>query len=155
MPSALPLVMAALRTRAEEVVSCRVTDGWDIAEDASDVLMVGVDDPTNPDSPVAASTDQTMAVLGTTRPRDEEGRINCLVVASVGDDDQQSARDAAYGYIAELENDIQSDPTLGLTQFRNIVVQMGGSDRLIQTKSGGSAAVVVFTVTYKGRLNAA
>lgn len=152
MPSALPVVLDALLARAVAVTSCRVTDGWDLSEQADDVLMIGVDDPTNPDNPVAASADQAMAVLGTTRPRDEDGRINCLAVASVGDDDQKSARDAAYSYIAAIEDDLRSDPTLGLTQFRNIVVQMAGSDRLIQSKSGGAAAVVIFTITYNARI---
>jgi hypothetical protein len=108
------------------------------------------------DGPVeSAVTEQTAISIGN-REREETGRIPCLAVAQTGDTEYGTAkamRDAALALVAGAEAAIRSDPWLGITGLRALVVQFEGVTSLQQLASDdGMACWVEFAVTYTARI---
>jgi hypothetical protein len=151
MSSAWQTVRAALVTTADNALSIRVSDGFDLSSDPGDVLMIAVPNLSDVNSITAGSFSQAMATMGSTRTRDEDGSINGVVMARNGQGDQALATSTAFGYIASLEAALRSDPSLGITSYVYLEAWMTSGD-VLEDQIDGATTAISFTVTYKARL---
>jgi len=153
--SVIPALIDALVTQASAALpAVKVFDGFGVSDSpgTTGTLMVGVDDPDTDQAASSGDGSQSMAVLATTRPRDQVGSLTCAALAWSGSTNQKAARDAAYGIVAAVENLLRADPTLGIGQPGRVVIQMG-DDRLSQNQyDKGCDALVIFTVNFKARI---
>lgn len=158
--SVIPALIDALVTQATTALPTRlVTDGYGITSASNpDVLMVGVDDPDNDTSAQSTDSDQEMATTGPLRTRAQKGSVTLAALSWSGDTDQKAVRDAAYATLGAVETLLRTDPTLGLNVPGRMTVQMG-NERLSQNQytatedaSGGTEALIIFTVTFDGRI---
>lgn len=133
-----------------------VTDGYGVTDDPSDFLMVGIEDPTNPASGTSATAQQTYGPSATTRPRNQTGVVWLAAYSWNGNADaggQKQARDAAYSYVAAVENLLRNNPNLGIAPGGNFVAQMGDVERLLQSQdANGTEAGVIFNVSFFARI---
>lgn len=152
--AAYPTVIAALFATADEALSndsFRVVRGYDLSDDPSDVMMIGVPSLSDVNSISAGSFSQEFATLGTPRSRDENGTINGVVMARNGQGDQQAATEAAFGYVAGLEAALRADPAMGVTDFAYLVAQMSTGD-VAEDQVDGATTAISFTVAYRARI---
>jgi hypothetical protein len=152
--AAYPTVIAALVTTAQTAAAgaFRVVRGYDLSDDPSDVMLIGVPHIADVSTIAAGSITQKPAAMGTPRSRDEEGSIFGVVMARNGQGDQAAACNAAFAYLASLETAIRADPTLGTAAtFKSLVAQFSAGD-VFEDQIDGAATAVEFTVTYKARL---
>lgn len=152
VPQLIDALVSGLTT-ALATSNVRVIDGYGTGDDASDFLMVGIDDPTSSEPAGAATAGQTPGPMATTRPRDQEGAVWCAAYSWNGDADQKAARDAAYSYVAAVENLLRSNPNLGIAAGGYFVAQMGSDERLMQNQNpNGAEAGVIFNITFTARI---
>jgi hypothetical protein len=156
--AAFPTVIAALKSAAATALATpitagtvRVVRGYDLSNDPSDVVLVGVPNLSDVNSIVAGTFTQAPATMGTGRKRDETGTINCVVMARNGQGDQEAACTAAFGYLALIESALRTDPTIGVTAFDYLVVQMTSGD-VLEDQVEGATTALPFAVTYKARI---
>ena len=149
--AAYPTVYAALVTTIDNAPPVRVVDGYDTSSDPGDVVMVGVPSLSSTTSISAGSFTQAPGPMGSTRPRDENGTINGVVMAWKGDGDASAARTAAFGYIASIESALRTDPAIGVTTFARLVVQFASGD-VLEDKVDGAACAISWTVSYVARI---
>lgn len=150
--SVIPQFIDALYSRAVVALpNIQVTDGVGVTADPGDFLMIGVDDPNSPN--FAASAGQVIGPLGPPRPRDQTGTLTCVAYASNGDGDQKAARDAAYSYMAAVENIVRTEPNLGIAAGGMFVAQMGSKEDLSQAAtSQGIDALLIFDIAFFARI---
>lgn len=138
----------------EVLPEVNVYDGFGISEDASDFLMVGVEDP-NGSEPTSADVQQEWAGLGA-KSRYEAGTVTCAALAwrgNPGDEGQAEARAAAAAIVAAVENDLRRDPNLGAAVPGLMWVGFGTRLRLVQDQTGsGPMALVVFDIAFKSKV---
>lgn len=153
--AAFPTVIAALQAVASTALSStttvRVVRGYDLSADPGDVVMVGVPNLSDANALAAGSFTQAPATLGTGRSRDENGTINCVVMARNGDGDQEAACAAAFGYLADIESALRTDPALGVTAFAYLVAELAAGE-VLEDQADGATTALPFTVTYKARI---
>lgn len=154
--SQVPALIDALVTRATAALAAvpvDVRDGYGVTDDPSDFLMVGIEEPTIPAAGFAGSSDQVPGPFGTSRPRDENGAVWLAAYSWNGNNDQKAARDAAYSYMAAVEDILRADPNLGIASGGNFVAQMGDTQRLTQNQdSNGADALLIFNVAFFARI---
>lgn len=154
--SAVPDVIDALVsgvTTALADEAAYVSDGYAVTDDPGDFLMIGVEEPAIAAAAFSASSEQTMATMGTGRARDEEGTVTCAAYSWNGDGNQKTARDAVFSYVAAVETLLRTTPGLGVTGYSLVVAEMGSAQRLMQNKdTNGADALVIFTVRFRARL---
>ena len=147
--SQLPAVIDALVSTLTSGLTVPVYDGPLPAWMDAQFVIVGDDgDPTTDD---AANVTQTWAGIGK-RSRDEDGALTCVAVAQSGDLGAKTVRDQAYALLADCENALRTDPTLGGVLASPGVAQVTSHDLHQQTTSRGQLARVVFTVSYQARI---
>ena len=146
IPAYIDALLAALRARpalqAEDVL---VSDSFPMG-DLSEVRLLtvgGQDDPT-------ATGEQASASLGRQR-REEDYVLNLYGSALTGDGDQKAVRDQAFGLMAEVEDLLRDDPTLGNT-VRESYVEGGITLSQQKPEHGGRWAEVAFTIHVKNRI---
>lgn len=131
-----------------------VYDGFGISEDASDYLMVGVEDP-NGSEPTSADVQQEWAGLGA-KARYEAGTVTCAALAfrgNPGDEGQGEARAAARDIVAAVEDDLRADPNLGGVVPGLMWVGFGTRLRIVQDQGeSGPWALVVFDIAFKAKI---
>lgn len=149
--AAYPTVYAALVAVADAALSVRVVDGYDVSEDPGDVVMIGVPNITDVNAIAAGSFSQAVATMGTPRTREETGSINGVVLAWNGDGDSSAARLAAFAILADLEDALRTDPSLGLTAFTRTVAQLE-TGAIAEDKQDGATCAISFTVIYAARI---
>jgi hypothetical protein len=153
--AAFPTVIAALVSTADTALAAtdavRVVRGFDLSDDPSDVVLIGVPNLSDVNAISAGTFSQTQATMGTPRSRDETGTINCVVMARNGEGDQEAACAAAFGYLADIESAVRSDPALGVTAFGYLVAEINSGD-VLEDKVDGATCALPFTVTYKARI---
>ncbi|MEZ5101169.1 MAG: hypothetical protein R3C15_15485 [Thermoleophilia bacterium] len=95
--------------------------------------------------------EQEPAALGRQR-RSETFRLEVLVrVVRSTLDDQEAATERAYALAAELENELRSDPTVGVAA--DFIAQIGGPFRLAEDANAEQrVASLVVTVTCRARI---
>lgn len=105
----------------------------------------------------AGQAPQRVAVLGTTRGREEEGTVNCLVSASTGDFQPgavPAVRDAALDVLDAVDAYLRRNPTLGLVPaYRHVEARLDGIPgiRPVPTTDGPEMELD-FTVAYSARI---
>jgi hypothetical protein len=152
--AAFPTVIAALTTAATTALTgqpARVVRGFDLSDDPSDVVLIGVPSLTDVNAIAVGTFSQAVAPMGTTRPRDETGSINCVVMARNGQGDQGASCAAAFAYLALIEASLRTDPKLGVTTFPYLVAQMASGD-VLEDQADGATTAIPFVVTYKARI---
>ncbi len=148
-----PLLDALVAAARTALPSVTVYDGPGVSDDPGDYLMIGVDDPDQPNPVLAATSTQTPATLGTARSRDEEGDITCAALSWNGDADQSAARAGCKAITDAVENLIRTVtfPALGVTGVKTL--GFGTSFTLSQDQNAsGAMALVVFSIHYKARI---
>lgn len=152
--SAIPDIIDALVEQCSTALSgATVYDGFGVSDQAGDFLMVGVDDPNQPDAASSADSSQSPATLGTDRSRDETGSITCAALSSNGNSDQKAARDAVFAIAAGVADLCRANPSLGITGYPLLVTGYGDDQRLIQNQyEDGADAILIFTVRFRARL---
>lgn len=134
--------------------SIAVYDGYGLSDDASDFLMVGVEDP-NGSEPTSADVQQQWAGLGA-KARYEAGTVTCAALAwrgNPGDAGQREARAAAAAIVAAVENDLRADPNLGGAVPGLQWVGFGDRLRIVQDQTqSGPMALVIFDIAYKAKI---
>lgn len=155
--SRVPDLIDALYTRATAALvantAVQVLDGYGTDENPGDCLMIGVEDPASLETAFSGSSSQTPGPFSTNRKRDENGSVTCAAYSWNGNADQKQARDAAYSYVAAVENLLRSDPNLGIASGGDFVAQMGDTQRFSQNQTAdGADALVVFNVMFFARI---
>lgn len=144
-------LVAELSTALPDV---QVYDGFGISEDASDFLMVGVEDP-NGSEATSADVAQEWHGLGA-KSRLEAGTITCAALAwrgNPGDAGQGEARAAAAAIVAAVESHLRADPNLGGLVPGLMWVGFGTRLRLVQDQTdAGPYALVVFDIAFKSKI---
>lgn len=107
---------------------------------------------------------QSFATIGA-RARDEEGDVICNAVAQLGGvelpdsgiavprDTVRSLRTAAFGILADVENELRVNPDLGFVGVPRMLAQIG--DRMTPRQyltDGGAVCSLVFAVHYTTRI---
>lgn len=152
--AAFPVVIAALTTTADTALTgeaARVVRGYDLSDDPSDVVLIGVPSLADVNALAAGSFDQSPATMGTGRSRDETGTINCIVMARNGEGDQDAACTTAFSYLALIEAAVRADPKLGVTSLSYLVTQMSAAS-VLEDQVDGATTALPFTVAYKARI---
>ena len=150
--AAFPAVVDAATARADAVMSAsvRVVRGRDISEAFGDVVIIGLESISDlGDWTSAGVFRQSMQSFG--GAREEVGSINCVILARDGDSDQDATTSNAFDYLALLEADVRSDPTLGMT-FEYAVCELSGGEVLERLSDDGATTVLPFVIAYKIRI---
>lgn len=149
--AAYPTVHAALFSVAgTALTNLRVVDGFDVSEDPSDVMMIGVPNLSDLDSVSAGTFTQEATTFGRAGGvRTETGSINGIVVATNGDGDQTTARATAFGYIETLSTALRADPTMGVTSLNELIAQFSAGDVAEDQADDGATTAISFTVAYR------
>lgn len=138
----------------EALAEVNVYDGFGISEDASDFLMIGVEDP-NGSEPTSADVTQEWAGLGA-KTRYEGGTVTCAALAwrgNPGDAGQAEARASAAAIVSAVENDLREDPNLGGVVPGLMWTGFGTRLRLVQDQTeSGPMALVIFDIAFKARI---
>lgn len=150
--SVLPALIPALVTAFGAAGAASVRDGFGPSDSPGDYLMVGVDDPNAIGPTASATSDQSMATMGTRRSRDEVGDVTCLALCWNGDSDQKAARDAVFAMTAMVEATLRADPTVGGVPGL-LWAEYGTRLTLTQNQDeDGALAWLVFLVHFKARI---
>ena len=150
--STVPALIDALVAQATEALDVTVYDGLPDENETGDYLAIGVDDPANTSAVVSTSAQQTMATLGTNRPRDEVYNLTCVASTWNGDGDQKAARDAAYDIVEWVSSLLRGDTTLGIGQPGRVVLQIDTVELYQNRTSDGADVLIVFTIANKARI---
>lgn len=119
-------------------------------EPAELVLFVGIDDAEGIGAAVGATAEQQWAALGK-MARDELLTVFCVAQAWSGDRDVRTARVAAFGIVAAVEDIVRGDAALGgLVQFVNPGVT--GLTLRQNNTPDGAIAEVAFSINGKARI---
>lgn len=133
-----------------------VSYGMPVTDDTSDVLAFGIGDLSSGTDGYAATADQAPGPNATTRPRDETGSVVCIAYAHNGDGDAQAACEAAFSYMAAVENRLRTTPSLGIQGTASngyYVASMGLGHKFDQQQTEtGAEAFVVFNVAFVARI---
>jgi hypothetical protein len=152
----LPDVIDAIVTQAPDApgmpVGIVVSDGYPIGElpQTDDLLLVGVEDPADPDRADSGDTTQEFA-LSAGRSRDEAGSVRCCIGTVDGDGVAKTARDRAVSILGALAALARSSAIpFGLQGLRKV----GVTDvRLYQNQTeAGAECLLVFSLTYIARI---
>lgn len=153
--SATPTLIKAIRDAALDGLdpAVQVFIGLsDAADFGPDVLFIGVEDPSTGLAAATSSSGQVPATLSALRTRDHSGTINCAARAWSGGFDQVDAMDRAYATMAAIETALRDDPSLGVTVYPFLVMQVTDEHLYLDTYTEGVSALLVFTVAFKARI---
>lgn len=148
---AWPTFQAAFLDLATTLTDLRVTDGFDISDATSDLLMVGVANLVDESDISAGTFSQEQVGHGAAGYIKETGTLNALLVAwngSATDSGALAARTAAFGHLSALNAAIRADRHLGVTAFDLVVGTALTSGDIAEDKGTGATCAVSFTVNY-------
>jgi len=150
--SVVPSLIDALVAQAAAALpTALVLDGIGVTDDPGDYLMVGTDDPDNPDESEAATVTQTQMAFGSTRPRHEEGVIHMAARSISGDGDQKAARDAVYALQEALAAVLRTATDLGVTGA--LTLGNGANLRLLQNQDTyGARATLLYDIAFDAQI---
>lgn len=121
-PVVAAALVAALDTTGD--LAGIVFDGIPVtADQLPDAVFVGV--VLDEDTGDAGSLTHAWHELGEGAPVDENGSIRCTAVSQRGDTDLAAARDAAFTLLAVCEDTVRDDPTLGIGELLDALVDTG------------------------------
>lgn len=154
---AYPVVYSAFLAVAQSALSgsMRVTDGYDVSEDPSDVLMLGVPNLSDISSITSGNFRQRQVGHGAAGIVTEEGTVNGIVITWNGDASDAgalAARSAAFDRLADLNAAIRADRTLGVMDFDLVVGTAIASGDVAESKPNGAECGVSFTFNYTAQL---
>lgn len=142
-----------------------VLDGIEavLTEDLAQRLLIVGGTPDDEEDP--GDIGQSVATLGTSRSRDENGSILCSAIAQIGSAElpdstvvvqRQTARTLradAFGVMAGVETVLRSNPTLGLAIGQHLDAEIGERMSVQQfVNDDGAACVVRFAVKFTARI---
>lgn len=155
--SAADALILAIKAQAEaddSLEGVHISDGFFVADDLGDVLMIGVSD-VDGEGGNAIEGSRDWANTGIDGIQHEESSIQCVVTSLNGDGDQALARASVWAIgtaVADLCNVYgKTDPAFGLDYV--LWTQMGKqfSVDLIQADVG-AVAVLKFRIYYEARV---
>lgn len=152
--TALPEVTDALiDTLATALPSVAVEDGTPLVTPSADLLVVGWSGNLNPADPYPAEAfltpqavaSQTVEQEGLTEQRREALEIPCALFSAGGGTTRKSSRDALCELLADADEALRNDPTLGDVAARAFM----GRDFAFyfDDTASGYSGVVTFTIT--------
>lgn len=154
--SVTPLIVDALFTQATAALpTVKVFDGFQLTKQRGpDILMIGVDDGSNPGAATGSNSNQEQATAGTPRSRQQTGFINCWALSWTGHKTQKEARDRVYAIQAAVETILRADPTLGIPRPNGQVLTIQlDAEQLTQDQSGaGAEALLTFVIKFEARI---
>lgn len=141
-----PSVVTALVATVDAATSAPVFDGLPVTyDDMREFVIIGGD---SDGEEGAGGWDQRITTLGVPFRVEENGRVECMVVAQSGDPTVATTRAAALTVLEAVIDQIDADPTLGLA---NLTYGRVTSGRVLSAQtSAGSATEIQFTYTYEG-----
>lgn len=150
--SALPDLVDGLVAAAPALLGdgWRVYDGYPVADDPTDFLAVGVEDPLDSGRADSGDTSRTPGPMGTNRPYDEVGTVRCAISVSDGGGDAKTCRDRAYDGLDVVDGWCRTTyPALPRT-WKALVADV----RLYQdqTAEDGAVCLISFTVAFAARI---
>ena len=138
-----------------ESLNANITDGYDLSQDYSNFVMVGVEDPNSQLAGQSASAQQSFATLGQ-RNRDEAGEVVCATVVARGDSDMKQARADCKAITDRIEDWVRNVDVHGSELNTPGLQWIGfGSDIQLlqdQTNQGGAVVTLIFRIAYKARI---
>lgn len=143
-----PSVVTALLSTAQTAVGANVPvfDGLPITYDDMRELVVIAGDAEGDEG--AGGWDQRITTLGMPFRVEENGRVECSVLAQTGDSTASTTRVAAVALLEKIVDGIDADPTLGLA---DIVSGRVTSGRVATGQSSaGAYTEIQFTYSYEG-----
>lgn len=141
-----PSVVTALIATMDAATAAPVFDGLPITyDDMREFVIVGGDaDGENG----AGGWDQRITTIGAPFRVEENGRVECMIVTQSGDPTVAPTRAAALAILEAVIDQIDADPTLGLS---NLTYGRVTSGRVLSAQtSHGAATEIQFTYTYEG-----
>jgi hypothetical protein len=132
IPAVIDALLAALRARpALQAPDVAVVDGYP-SRNLSQTRLITIGGQAEP----TVTGDQTVTSLGNRR-REEDYAVRVYCSADAGGTDQKGARDRAFGLLAELEETLRDDATLGgIVRY----AEVAGSLTLLQTDESTAAS---------------
>lgn len=149
---AYPVVYAALLEFGDAAVSARLTDGYDLSDDPSDVIQLGVPNLSDTEAISAGTFSQEQVGHGAAGFVKETGSINGIALATNGDGDALAARAAVFGYLDDLGAAIRADRHIGVTDFDLVVGTALANGDVAEDKVDGATCAVSFTVNYTAHI---
>jgi hypothetical protein len=142
--SAIPTLKKNLRDRLaarDRLSGVQLAYGWPKFETrrVSELLILG-------DVDFA----QEPATIGTNRSREDDGELEVWVIVTQATTDQQKPTERAFALMAEVENELRTDPTVN-NAVR--IAQIGGDGELRELASDRERqARLLFHVRYEARI---
>jgi hypothetical protein len=133
---------------AAALTGVNVVDGPQVTSDAADDwLFVGFNGDLPDEYNEGAIGQQSLMAFA--KVKADDGQVTCAVVSRSGDTDITATRARAMGFLADAEDVVRADMTLGGLVMHAFVSDYRYSP--VQTQLGAKVRVV-FTVTYKAQL---
>lgn len=152
--SIVPNLMDAL---LEKLADCDglsdvlIVDGPDpVGDDADRQLYVGMADPRSIGVDSNAGDFTQEWPNATAQTRTESGTIRCAALAFDGDGDMKTARDGAFGIVAEVQALLWADTRLGVDGVTRTSFNSVGWDQRQTTR--GALCVVLFSIDFNSYL---
>jgi hypothetical protein len=144
VPATIDALFSLLETAGVPVI-----DGPLVTSDPSDAVFIGYDGDPDGDFQAAESDQEWIGIGALTR--EEKFHINCAAVVTVGDGNVKLARDTAYALTATVENELRSDPSLGLgpPASRAFIAGFNGGPMFCEPSPIGYQVRVVFQIHVK------
>jgi glutamate mutase epsilon subunit len=125
-----------------------------LSEDATRAYLVVAWSGTPANRADAGLFRQSVATTGRVT-RDEDGEVRCLAVAQVGESefgDVAATEAAAFTILADVEDALRVDPTLGLSPNPRLVVELMEAAAIRSYPAAGCVSEIEFTVRYRARI---
>lgn len=150
--SVVPALIDALVLAAEAALpDALVLDGIGVTNDPGDYLMVGVDDPNDPEDIEASTVTQSQMAFGSTRPRLEQGVIHMAARSIDGAGNQKAARDAVYAIQEALATALRTTDNLGISG--GLTLGNGSNLRLVQNQDdSGATATLLYDIAFTAQI---
>lgn len=147
-PVQMCAVLDALVAQLSAALDVPVIDGPPDTEAVLSVAVIVGYDGASEDGRVGGFT-QSYAHLGVGGQRTETGDVVCALWAQSGDADFATLRARLAAILADVQQVLRSDPTLGLDWVQ--AVELGGG-QLFFGDADGNAARLTFSLTYTSRV---
>lgn len=141
MASHVPTTVDAVLARLESVV--KTWDGPVVSGDFDDAVFVGYDGDPDGEFQAIANHVQSWASLGA-KKRNESFSIICAVCVLLGDDIVKVARDKGYAMLAQVEDALRADPSVG--QLSPFVASIKPSVAFTEPTENGMQVRIPFTI---------
>ena len=152
---AYPTVYAALLTLITSATApARVTDGYDLSDDPSDVIMLGVPNLSDVAAISEGTFQQEQVGHGAAGYVRETGTVNGLAMSWNGDGDAPGARSAVFGLLASISSAVRADRHIAVSAFDLVVGPAFPTGDVASDKVDGATCAVSFAINYTALLGA-